>query len=176
MIEPFNGIEPNIDPTAWVHPSAVVIGRVTLGRRVSIWPGTVLRGDILEIDIGDESNIQDLCVAHTSHGIAPVKIGRRVVVGHRVVLHGVSVGDNALIGMGSILLDGCTIGSGSIVAAGALVTEGARIPPNSLAVGVPAKVVRQVTEQETLRIREGAKQYLDLLAAYKNQKSVPGTP
>ncbi len=167
MIESFDGVQPEVDPTAWVHPSAVVIGRVTLGRRVSIWPGAVLRGDILEIDVGDESNIQDLCVAHTSHGVAPVKIGRRVVVGHRVILHGASVGDNALIGMGAILLDGCTIGSGSIVAAGALVTEGTRIPPNSLATGVPAKVVRQVTEAETLRIREGARHYLDLLAAYK---------
>ena len=79
MIEEFEGIQPTIDPTAWVHPSAVVIGRVTLGRRVSIWPGTVLRGDMLDIDIGDESNIQDLTVAHTSHGVAPVRIGRRVV-------------------------------------------------------------------------------------------------
>lgn len=167
MIEEFSGVQPAVDPTAWVHPSVVVIGRVTLGRRVSIWPGAVLRGDILEIDIGDESNIQDLCVAHTSHGMAPVKIGRRVVVGHRAILHGASVGDNALIGMGAILLDGCSVGSGCIVAAGALVTEGTRIPPNSLAVGVPAKVVRQVTDQETLRIREGAKHYLDLLTAYK---------
>ena len=170
MIEEFSGVQPAVDPTAWVHPSAVVIGKVTLGRRVSIWPGVVLRGDIMEIDIGDESNIQDLCVAHTSHGVAPVKIGRRVVVGHRVILHGASVGDNALIGMGAILLDGCSVGSGCIVAAGALVTEGTRIPPNSLAVGVPAKVVRQVTDQETQRIREGAKHYLDLLAAYKKGK------
>jgi carbonic anhydrase/acetyltransferase-like protein (isoleucine patch superfamily) len=170
MIEGFDGVTPAIDPTAWVHPSAVVIGRVTLGRRVSVWPGAVLRGDILEIDVGDESNIQDLCIAHTSHGVAPVKIGRRVVVGHRVILHGASVGDNALVGMGAVLLDGCSVGSGSIVAAGALITEGTRIPPNSLAVGIPARVVRQVTEQETLRIREGARQYLDLLAAYKKGK------
>ena len=170
MIEEFNGIQPTIDPTAWVHPSATIIGKVILGRRVSIWPGVVLRGDIMEIDIGDESNIQDLCVAHTSHGMAPVKIGRRVVVGHRVILHGASVGDNALIGMGSILLDGCTIGSGSIIAAGALVTEGTRIPPNSLAMGVPAKVVRHVTDAETMRIREGAKHYLDLLTAYKKRE------
>ena len=171
MIEEFEGIQPAIDPTAWVHPCAVVIGRVTLGRRVSIWPGVVLRGDILEIDIGDESNIQDLCVAHTSHGAAPVRIGRRVVVGHRVILHGTKVGDNALIGMGAILLDGSEIGAGSLVAAGALVVEGMRIPPNSLALGIPAKVVRPVTEAETQRIREGARQYLDLLAAYRKTKA-----
>ena len=167
MIEALSGIKPTVDPTAWVHPSAVVIGRVTLGRRVSIWPGAVLRGDILEIEVGDESNIQDLCVAHTSHGVAPVKIGRRVVVGHRVILHGVKIGDQALIGMGAILLDGSEVGAGAIVAAGALVTEGMKIPPGNLAVGIPAKVVRQVTEAETQRIREGAKQYLDLLAVYK---------
>ncbi len=169
MIEPFQGIQPTIDPTAWVHPSAVVIGKVTLGRRVSIWPGAVLRGDILEIEVGDESNIQDLCVAHTSHGASMVKIGRRVVVGHRVILHGTKVGDNALIGMGATLLDGSEVGSGSIIAAGALVTEGTRIPPASLAVGVPAKVIRPVTEAETRRIREGAKIYVDLMAAYRNK-------
>ena len=171
MVEEFEGVKPEIDPTAWVHPSAVLIGRVRLGRRVSVWPGAVLRGDMLEIDIGDESNVQDLCVLHTSLGVAPVKIGRRVVVGHRAILHGVVIGDNALIGMGSILLDGSQVGAGAIVAAGALVTEGMRIPPASLAVGIPAKVVRQVTEAETQRIREGAKQYLDLLAAYKKAKS-----
>ena len=169
MIEEFDGVMPTIDPTAWVHPSAVVIGKVTLGRRVSIWPGAVLRGDVLEIDIGDESNIQDLCIVHTSHGVVPVRIGRRVVVGHRVTLHGVMVGDNALIGMGSNLLDGSVVGAGSIVAAGALVTEGMRIPPNSLAIGVPAKVVRPVTEAETRRIREGAMHYLDMMAIYKKR-------
>ena len=170
MIEEFDGVKPTIDPTAWVHPSAAVIGKVTLGRRVSIWPGTVLRGDILEIEVGDESNIQDLCVAHTSHGVSPVKIGRRVVVGHRVILHGTKVGDNALIGMGAILLDGSEVGAGSLIAAGALVTEGTRIPPASLAVGIPAKVIRPVTEAETRRIREGAKIYLDLMAAYRCSK------
>ena len=171
MIEEFEGIQPTIDPTAWVHPSAVVIGRVTLGRRVSIWPGTVLRGDMLEIDIGDESNIQDLTVAHTSQGVAPVRIGRRVVVGHRVILHGTKVGDNSLIGMGAILLDGSEIGSGSLIAAGVLVTEGMRIPPSSLVIGVPAKVIRPVTEAETQRIREGARQYLDLMAAHRKGKA-----
>ncbi len=170
MIEEFDGVKPTVDPTAWVHPSAVVIGRVTLGRRVSIWPGAVLRGDILEIEVGDESNIQDLCVAHTSHGVAPVRIGRRVVAGHRVILHGTKVGDQALIGMGAILLDGSEVGAGAIVAAGALVPEGMKIPPGNLAVGIPARVVRQVTEAETQRIREGAKQYLDLMAAYRKRK------
>lgn len=166
MIEELNGVKPTLDPTAWVHPSAVVIGRVTLGRRVSIWPGAVLRGDILEIEVGEESSIQDLSVAHTSHGVAPVRIGRRVVVGHRVILHGTTVGDDALVGMGAILLDGSELGTGSILAAGALLTEGTKIPPGQLAMGIPAKVIRPVTAAETARIREGAKEYLALMAAY----------
>ena len=169
MIEEFGGVKPVIDPTAWIHPSAVVIGRVTLGRRVSIWPGAVLRGDILEIEVGEESNIQDLSVAHTSHGVAPVKIGRRVVVGHRVILHGTTVGDDALVGMGAILLDGSELGTGSILAAGSLLTEGTKIPPGQLAMGIPAKVIRPVTPAETTRIREGAKEYLQLMAGCKRR-------
>ncbi|MBI3332877.1 MAG: gamma carbonic anhydrase family protein [Candidatus Omnitrophica bacterium] len=172
MIEPFQGIEPRINPTAWVHPSAVIIGRVRLGRGVSVWPGVVLRGDILEIEVGDDSNIQDLSVAHTSHGVAPVKIGKRVVVGHRVILHGTAVGDDALIGMGAILLDGSEVGAGSIVAAGALVPEGMKIPPGHLALGIPAKVARPVRPEETARIREGAKIYLELMAAHQKPHGV----
>ena len=169
MIEEFNGIRPTIHPTAWVHPQALVIGRVTLGPKVSIWPGVVLRGDIEPIEIGEETNIQDLCVAHTSQGSSPVKIGKRVVVGHRVILHGVTVGDDALVGMGTTLLDGSVLGEGSILAAGAVLTEGAKIPPGQLALGIPAKVVRPVTPAETTRIREGAKIYLELMAAYQKK-------
>ena len=168
MIEEFNGIKPTIDPSAWVHPQALVIGRVTLGPKVSIWPGAVLRGDIEAIEVGEESNIQDLCLAHTSGGI-PVKIGKRVVVGHRVVLHGTTVGDDALVGMGSILLDGSELGAGSILAAGALLKEGAKIPSGQLAVGIPARVIRPVTAEETRRIRAGAKEYLRLMAAYQGK-------
>ncbi len=170
MVEEFEGVLPTIDPTAWVHPSAAVIGRVTLGRKVSIWPGAVLRGDILEIEVGEESNIQDLSVAHTSHGVAPVRIGRRAVVGHRVILHGTTVGDDALVGMGAILLDGSELGAGSILAAGALLTEGAKIPPGQLAMGIPAKVIRPVTPAEAARIREGAKEYLELMVAYQRKR------
>ncbi len=169
MIESFNGIKPVIDPTAWVHPQALVIGRVTLGPRVSIWPGVVLRGDIEPIEIGEESNIQDLSVAHTSRGASPVRIGKRVTVGHRVILHGTTVEDDALVGMGSILLDGSVLGEGALLAAGALLVEGAKVPPGSLAMGVPAKVVRPVTEQGRTRIREGGKIYLELLEAYRKR-------
>ena len=169
MIEEFSGISPTVDPSAWVHEQALLIGRVTLGARVSIWPGAVLRGDLEPIEIGDESNIQDLCVAHTSDGGASVRIGRRVVVGHRVILHGTHVEDDALIGMGAILLDGSVVGRGSIVAAGSLVKEGDRIPGGSLAVGTPAKVIRKVTDAEWKRIRDGAAGYLKLMAAYRNK-------
>ena len=166
MIEEFEGVMPTIDPTAYVHPSAVVIGRVTLGPRVSIWPGCVLRGDIEPIEIGEETSFQDQSVAHTSRGF-PVKIGKRVVVGHRATIHGAIVGDEAMVGMGANLLDGSELGAGSILAAGALLPEGRKIPPGSLAVGMPAKVVRPVTEQEKQRILHGAQDYVQRLMAYK---------
>ncbi len=169
MIEEFQGVTPKIHPSAWVHASAVVIGRVTLGPRVSIWPGTVLRGDLEPIEVGEESNIQDLCVAHTSGGMSPVKIGKRVVVGHRVILHGAVVGDDALVGMGSILLDGSVLGEGAILAAGALLAEGATVPPGYLAMGMPAKVIRPVTDAERIRMREGATIYLELLEAHRKR-------
>jgi carbonic anhydrase/acetyltransferase-like protein (isoleucine patch superfamily) len=129
----------------------------------------VLRGDIEPIEVGEETNLQDLTIAHTSRGASPVRIGRRVVVGHRVILHGTTVGDDALVGMGSVLLDGSVLGEGSILAAGAVLTEGTKIPPGSLAVGIPARVVRPVTESEQARIRQGVKIYLDLTEAYKQR-------
>ena len=169
MIEEFNGVSPTIDPGAWVDPQAFVIGRVTLGPKVSVWPGAVLRGDIEPIEIGEESNIQDLTVAHTSRGVASVTIGKRVVVGHRVILHGTTVEDDALVGMGSILLDGSVLGKGAILAAGALLPEGAKIPPGKLAVGIPARVIRDVTELERQRIRDGSTIYLELMAVHQRR-------
>ena len=141
MIEAFDGVMPKIDPTAYVHPSAVVIGRVVLGPRVSIWPGCVLRGDIEPIEIEEGTSFQDLSVAHTSKG-CPVRIGKRVVVGHRATIHGAVVGDDSMVGMGANLLDGAELGAGCILAAGALLTEGKKIPPGSLAVGMQARVLR----------------------------------
>ncbi len=170
MIEDFIGVKPAVDPSAWVHPQAVVIGKVTLKSRVSIWPGAVLRGDIEPIEVGEESNIQDLSIAHTSRGGSPVRIGRRVVVGHRVILHGTTVGDGALVGMGSILLDGSELGEGSILAAGSVLTEGTKIPPGQLAMGIPAKVIRPVRDAERERMEQGAQIYLDLLAMYLRKR------
>ncbi len=168
MIEPFNGIMPEIHPTAWVHASAVVIGRVKIGPRASIWPGCILRGDIEPIEIGEETSFQDQSVAHTSDGF-PVKIGKRVVVGHRATIHGAVVGDDAMVGMGANLLDGSELGAGSILAAGALLTEGKKVPPGSLAVGMPAKVIRAVTAQETERIRQGAAGYVKRMQEYRKK-------
>ena len=169
MIEEFDGVMPKIDPTAYVHPSAVVIGRVVLGPRVSIWPGCVLRGDIEPIEIGEGTSFQDQSVAHTSKGL-PVRIGKGVVVGHRATIHGALIGDDAMVGMGANLLDGSELGAGSILAAGALLTEGKKVPPGMLAVGVPAKEIRPVTEEEKKRILHGAQDYIQRVVAYKKQR------
>ena len=166
MTEEFNGVRPEVHPTAWVHPSAVVIGNVKIGARASIWPGCVLRGDIERIEIGEETSFQDLSVAHTSAGL-PVRIGARVVVGHRATIHGAIVGDEAMVGMGATLLDGAELGAGSILAAGALLAEGRKIPPGSLAVGIPARVVRPVTPEEKQRILGGAADYVQRITAYR---------
>ena len=163
------GAKPVIDPLAWVHPTAVLIGKVHLKSRVSIWPGVVLRGDIEPIEIGEESNVQDLSIAHTSRGGPPVKIGRRVVVGHRVILHGTTIGDEALVGMGSLLLDGSELGEGAILAAGSVLTEGAKIPSGQLAMGIPAKVVRPVRDAERERARVGAQIYMELMEQYRKK-------
>ncbi|PIQ81643.1 MAG: gamma carbonic anhydrase family protein [Candidatus Omnitrophica bacterium CG11_big_fil_rev_8_21_14_0_20_64_10] len=171
MIESFKGIKPEIHPTAFVHPAAVVIGRVKLGPNVSIWPGAVLRGDIEPIEIGEGTSFQDGSIAHTSEKL-PVRIGKGVVVGHRATIHGAIVGDHSMVGMGANLLDGSELGAGAILAAGALLAEGKQVPPDSVAVGVPAKVIRKVTEAERQRIRRGAAEYIERMRAYQNR---PGT-
>lgn len=168
MIERFDGIAPVVDPTAWVHPSAVIIGRVILGPRVSVWPGCVLRGDIEPIEIGEESNLQDATICHTSQGL-PVRIGRRVLVGHRATIHGAVVGDGAMVGMGAILLDGAELGAGAILAAGALLPEGRKVPAGGVAVGIPAKMIRQMTEEERNRIRKGVEEYVQRMKTYKRE-------
>ncbi|HEU5173664.1 MAG TPA: gamma carbonic anhydrase family protein [Gemmatimonadaceae bacterium] len=146
---------------SFVHPLAIVIGDVRLGAQASIWPTAVVRADSDVIEIGAESNVQDGAVLHTDPGL-PMRIGARVAIGHRAVVHGATVEDDVLIGMGSILLNGCRIGRGSIVAAGAVVREGARIPPNSLVAGVPGRVARETTEEERARIARTVRAYLAL--------------
>ena len=150
-----------IDQTAFVHPAAFVCGDVTLGARVSVWPFASIRGDTAAITIGDDSNVQDGTVVHVDHGV-PCVIGARVAIGHRAIVHGATVEDDCLIAMGAVLLNRVHVGRGSIVGAGAVCTEGMRIPPNSLVLGVPARVVRETTPEERERIRRTVGSYLEL--------------
>ena len=151
---------PNIHPSAFIAPTASVMGNVTLGRDASVWYGAVLRGDLDAIEIGEESNLQDGTIVHTDPGF-PTRVGRRVGVGHRVILHGCIIEDRCLIGMGSILLNGAVVGTGSVIAAGAVVPEGVRIPPGSVVMGVPGRVVRQADAQLTERIEETWARYVE---------------
>ena len=158
---------PTIDSTAFIHPLAVVLGRVTLGPRVSVWPTAVIRGDSDTIEIGAESNVQDGTIVHVDDG-APVRIGKRVGIGHRAIIHGATIEDNCLIAMGAVLLNRVHVGTGSIIGAGAVCTEGMRIPPNSLVLGVPGKVVRQTTEAERERIEHTVNSYLALQGEHRD--------
>ena len=158
-------LEPRISDSAWVDSTAVVIGDVELGEKVSIWPMVVLRGDQGKISIGDESNIQDGTVVHSTGGVSTTTVGKRCTVGHRVILHGCLVQDDCLIGMGAILLDNCVVGAGSIIGAGALVTANTKIPPHSLVLGSPAKIVRTISRKEQEHwIEHGHAEYLKLLS------------
>lgn len=141
-----------VHPTAFIAPGAVVLGDVTLGPRSSVWYQAVVRGDTAPIVIGEASNIQDGSVVHVDEGV-PAIVGARVGIGHRVILHGCTIEDECLIGMGSVILNGARIGTGSVVAAGAVVPEGLDVPPGSLVVGVPARIKREVDEGLRARIR-----------------------
>jgi carbonic anhydrase/acetyltransferase-like protein (isoleucine patch superfamily) len=156
----------NIHSSAYIHPAAIVTGNVTLGARVSVWPTAVIRGDSDTIEIGDDSNVQDGTVVHVDHGV-PTKIGKRVAIGHRAIVHGATIDDDCLIAMGAILLNGVHVGTGSIVGAGAVCREGMVIPPNSLVLGVPGRVTRQTTDAERERIRKTVESYLALQEEYK---------
>ena len=149
----------NIHPTAFIAPSAVVLGDVTLGPRASVWYTAVLRGDTAPIVVGEASNVQDGTIIHVDAGV-PATVGARVGIGHRVVLHGCTIEDECLIGMGSVLLNGVHIGTGSVVAAGAVVPEGLRVPPGSVLVGVPARITRAVDEGLKARIRATWEHYV----------------
>ena len=162
---------PRIDHEAFVAPTAVVVGAVTMGPRSSIWYGAVARADTEVIEIGEGSNIQDGSTLHSDPGF-PLVVGRGVTVGHRVVLHGARIDDDVLVGMGSVVLNGAHIGSGSIVAAGAVVTQGTQVPPGSLVAGVPAKVIRQATEDDMQHIRGNAASYTGRLDTARRVRPV----
>jgi carbonic anhydrase/acetyltransferase-like protein (isoleucine patch superfamily) len=168
MIRTFRGTTPSIAVSAYVDPSAVVIGDVTIGERTSIWPNVTIRGDVDHIGIGSETSIQDGTVLHCDAGV-PLTIGDRVTVGHLAMLHGCTVEDDVLIGIGAIVLNGARIGKGAVVAAGSLVPEDAEIPAGMLALGVPAKPKRPVTPDEQERFAAGVKSYVDKGAIYRDE-------
>ncbi|HRN52133.1 MAG TPA: gamma carbonic anhydrase family protein [Gemmatimonadaceae bacterium] len=158
--------EPSVAATAWVHPSATVVGDVTLGADASVWPGAVLRGDRDAIVIGAETNVQDGAVLHCDPGL-PLRIGARVTIGHRAVVHGCTIEDGALIGIGAIVLNGAVVGAGALIAAGAVVGEGQVIPPDTLVVGVPARVLKPLSEAQCARVRGGYATYVQLKELYR---------
>lgn len=157
---------PRVAASAWVHHAATVIGNVTLGADVSVWPGAVLRGDRDAIVVGDGSNVQDGAVLHCDPGL-PCTIGRRVTIGHRAVVHGATVEDGALIGIGAIVLNGAVIGAGALVAAGAVVGEGKKIPANALVMGVPGRVMGELSEEQRARVARGYETYVALKESHR---------
>lgn len=167
MIYELDGVRPQIDPTAWVAPTAVLIGNVIIGPRANIWFGAVLRGDNEPIVVGEGSNIQENSVLHTDMG-SPLTIGANCTIGHKAMLHGCTIADGSLIGMGATLLNGAKIGAGSLVGACALVTEGKEIPPGSLVMGAPAKVVRELDAAAQARLLKSAEGYRANAARFAN--------
>jgi carbonic anhydrase/acetyltransferase-like protein (isoleucine patch superfamily) len=157
---------PTVAESAWVAPSADVIGDVTIGEQASIWYHCVLRGDIAAISIGAQTNIQDLTMVHVDVD-TPAVIGARVGIGHRAIIHGCTIEDECLIGMGAIVLSHAVIGEGSVVAAGAIVLEGTEVPPRSLVVGVPARIIRDVDEALSGRIRDTVEHYRALKEGHR---------
>ncbi len=157
---------PTIHPEAWVAPNATVLADVTIGRRSSIWYQCVARGDADRIVIGEDCNIQDLSMVHVDEGV-PCLIGSRVSAGHRVILHGCTIGDGALIGMGAIVLNGAVIGAGAVVGAGALVREGQVIEPDTLVVGTPARLVRRLDPELAARREATWQHYVRQMARHR---------
>lgn len=168
MIRSFRGIAPRVAESAYVDPSAQLIGDVTVGERSSIWPNTSVRGDSGPIVIGAETSIQDNCALHLDEGF-PLTVGDRVTVGHSVTLHGCTVEDDSLIGIGATILNGARIGKGAVVAAGSLVPEMMQVAPATLVMGVPAKPRRAVSEEEQARFAEGVKHYVEKARIYKDE-------
>lgn len=163
---------PSIHPTAFVAPSATVVGDVTLEAHASVWYGCLVRGDIAPITVGPETNIQDLTVVHVDRDRGTA-IGPRVGIGHRAIIHGCDIEEECLIGMGAIILSHAVIGAGSVVAAGALVREGKRVPPGSLVVGVPGRIVREVDEELRERILRTVSDYKSVKEGHRSGRWKP---
>lgn len=162
---PYKGVMPRVGKNAFIAENAYVIGDVEIGDYASVWYGAVLRGDFASIAIGTHTSIQENCVVHTDHGY-PSTVGSHVTTGHTAVIHGATVGDHCIIGMGALLLNGAMVGTESIVGAGAVLAEGKEFAPRSLILGVPGKLLRAVTDQELERIYSNAETYLGYAREY----------
>ena len=176
MIESFLGKSPSFDKSNFIAPNAAVIGDVTLGRAASVWFSAVVRADVNWIRIGERSNVQDGAVIHVTNRTAPTLIGVGVTVGHSVTLHGCTVKDNVLVGIGAVVLDGAVIGEDSIVGARALVTPETQIPPRSLVLGSPGRVVRQLNDEEVASIATFADNYVRYRALYLGEEKPAKNP
>lgn len=171
-IYPLGELSPKIDPDSWIAPNATVIGEVEIAKGASIWWNCTLRGDTDLLSVGENSNIQDNSVLHTDPGI-PLVVGKNVTVGHRVILHGCTVGDNSLIGMGSTLLNGSVIGKNCLIGANTLIPEGKVIPDRSLVVGLPGRIVRELTDEEVAGLQTSADRYVAQWRRYVRELGSP---
>jgi carbonic anhydrase/acetyltransferase-like protein (isoleucine patch superfamily) len=160
MLRPYRGVSPSVHPTAYVDPSAQVIGDVEIGPESSVWMNVVIRGDVHRIRMGARTNVQDGTIVHVMRDTHPTAVGDDVTIGHAAVVHGCTIADRVLVGMGAILLNGVDIGIDSIVAAGTLLPEGTRIPPRSLVMGSPGKVRRELSDREIASIRGYSERYV----------------
>ena len=167
MIIPFLDRAPRLDPSSFVADTAVVVGDVAVGAGASIWFGASLRGDVHWIEIGEGSNVQDNATVHVSRGTHPCRVGKNVTIGHNAVVHGCTVEDHCLVGMGAVVLDGAVIGTGSIVGAGALVPHNLQVPPRSLVLGTPARIVRPLSNDEVQKSTANAEHYIRMARMYK---------
>ena len=166
MIKEFQNSLPQLGRKVYISENAAVIGNVILGDEVNIWFGSVLRGDMHYIKIGNRSNVQDNAVVHVTTGVSPTNIGSSVTIGHGAIIHGCTIEDDCMIGMGAIIMDDAVIGSGSLVGAGALVPPNMKVPPKSLVVGMPGKVVREIKNEEHKMILDRPQEYIELAAIY----------
>lgn len=157
-----------VDESAFLADNATVVGYVTIGAKSSVWFGAVIRGDSEAVTIGDRSNVQDLCVLHADPG-SPCQIGDDVTIGHAAVVHGAKVENGAMIGIRAVILNGAVIGEGALVAAGALVTEGTHVPAGHLAVGVPAKVLKELSPEQKARVAHASEHYVQAAKQYAQQ-------
>ncbi len=171
VIKPYRGVFPRIHPSVYLSDNVYVIGDVEIGEDSSVWFGSVIRGDVNYIRIGKRTNIQDNSVVHVTHDTHPTVIGDNVTVGHRVILHGCTLGNNILVGMGAVIMDGAQVEDFVLIGAGALVTPNKRIPSGVLVAGVPAKIVRDLRDEEIELIKESAQNYVN----YKNEYLEEGT-